>query len=870
MPKSVRARARSGWTLAVALSAFPVFVASQATPAQAKMTHAGQKVAFDIPAQPLASALRTLARQGNVQILFVPRDVEGMRSPAVTGAMSTDEALRKMLSGTRLEFVVGEAGAIVVRPRRNPVLRLARAVDPATTDVAGGPAPQPEEPSVALQEIIVTAQKTEERLQDVPIAVSAFTEEALERIGVKQAADIGARVPNLTANYSSAEISTVSYTLRGIGQIEPVLTAEPGVGVYLDGIYLGRQTGGAFDVADIARIEVLRGVQGTLYGRNTTGGAINIITRKPSGSWRFKQSLSVGNFDQFRSLTSVDFPTIGGVAIKASYLHDEQDGYVDNSPVPGIDRRIKEHGMRDGDAFHVAATWAPTDSFSLDYRFDYSRVEGTAPASQLIYASPQVQALLETSRSVGGTGLVSPTRLDAVSTDGADLITNRTLGHGLIAEWRLSDALTIKSITGYRDWKNQLDGSDIDGNVILLPLPPSFEPQQYPLFHGVNTRKQHQISEELQLLADFGRWRFISGLYFFEEDASEFNLQTFASGVEVMTVPFVYETTARSSAAFSQLSYEVTPDLKLTVGARYTQDDKELLKTLYGNIRVNPDPLGTLYAENDWSRFNWMVSADYSFTDGVLGYAKVSTGYKSGGFNPRSASIENFLRGFDPEVLTAYEVGIKSELFGRRLRVNAAVFENDYDDLQVQQFEGIGGATSTTVNAGRARIRGFELEVLAALTSALTVHGGFGYLDPKYKEFLYRDPVTGEIVDVAGSAIFPNTAKTTANVGVQYTATLPGGNRLTFSLDGTYRSRVNFLPVSSIKEFTAAESRWLVDGRIALAVDSYGPGELEVALWGRNLFDEDYRSWIVEFGSAFANATYGMPRSYGLSAIYRY
>ncbi len=768
--------------------------------------------------------------------------------------------------------------------RRKPAISSMRfgvaslSVTLAASAAAAQQVPASDPAGMQIEEIVVTAQKREENLQDVPIAVSAFQQDTLERIGATRAADIGRLVPNLSATTLPSNTSTVAYSIRGIGQVEPLLTVDPGVGVYVDGVYVARQTGGAFQLADVARIEVLRGPQGTLYGRNTTGGAISVITKAPSGEFDLKQTVGYGNYDSWRSMTTVNLPRFGPLSIKASYLHSQNDGYVRQKRVPGVAYAVNSFGDDNVDALAIAARLDLFDGLTVNYRFDYSDSVGVPLAQQLVAASPAFLATLNASIASGGTGDVSPNRLDAISADTAGIDRNRSQGHSVTAEWKANDAITLKSISAWRRFKNHLDGSDLDGNTLRLGNPPRF----FTTFAGINDRRQHQFSQELQLLVDGGWGNLIAGLYYFRESGLEFNQQripdpgngrggTAIPGSPgpgaIVNVPLDYSFRAKSYAAFAQATIHVTDRFDLTGGGRYTEDTRDIVRRLYGNFNVIPTPLTSFARNAKYRRFNWTVTGDYSFNDNVHAYARVATAYKSGGFSPRASNPDFYA--FAPEDLMSYEVGLKSELFDRRVRLNLAIFQNDYDDLQVNQFEGIGGATSRTLNAGKARFRGVEADLTARLTPELTFTGGVGLLDADYKRFSYRDPVTGSVSDVASIAKFTNAPRGTGNAALDYAVPV-GDYRLLARIDASYRSRIFVSPISRLDHAGAVGGYWLANARLGLADIAIASGKAEISLWVRNVFDREYRGYGVEFANAYAISTFGLPRTYGAEATFRF
>ena len=733
-----------------------------------------------------------------------------------------------------------------------------------------------------LQEIVVTAQKRSENLQDTPLAVSALTAETLEARGITDITAISGAAPNLTTTITPSSTTNITVQIRGIGESDPVLTADSPVGIYVDGVVIGRTAGASFDLVDLERVEVLRGPQGTLYGRNTTGGAVNFISAKPADTFKATQLFSYGRFDYFQSRTTVDTGELGnsGLRFKLSYLHKQRDGYANDLNQP--DRR--DPGATNVDAFRIAARFDNGGPVRIDYAFDYNDSKSYSVPFQLAAVRGDIAAYLANSPALGGSALaVSRDRLKDLRLDQGKL-RDKVQGHTLTVEVDVADDITLRSLTGYRKWNNTVAKTDLDGNDDLLGftvspaiLPPtqSFQPlgiNEVELFGARNTRSQKQFSQELNLLGKIGdNVEFVLGAFYFKEKARENNPQqlTLVLGAPAsiplggglstdyfgvtLTPQLVYRHTSESKAVFGQMTFRATDRLSFTGGLRYTEDKKHL------------DQTATMVRDlkSKFSQLNWAASVDYKVTDDILAYARVATGYKSGGFNPRSVGGS-----FDPEKIISYEAGLKTEWFDRRLRLNLTGFHSRYKDLQVSQFlAGTGGASSLTVNAGKATYTGVEAEVLAQPVRGITFNASVGYVDRKYKSFVIRN-AADELEDVADEARFGYSASTTANAGVQYETDALNFGKLQARVDWTYRGRIYFHPLDRLNPFNRNISDGAVgrfDARVAISDIDVGPARATVALWGKNITNEDYLYSGIDVGSlGCAGVVFAEPRTYGV------
>ena len=744
-----------------------------------------------------------------------------------------------------------------------PVLAQGADIQPTASESAG-----------ELQEVIVTAQKREESLQETPIAISAVSAAVIEQRGTMDISSLTSIAPNLLVTTSPVSATNTTVFIRGIGTGETVLTNDAPVSIYVDGIVLGRQTGAVFDLVDLERIEVLRGPQGTLYGRNTTGGAVNFITAKPADEPGFRQKLSYGSWNQWQTRSTFDTGQWGasGIRAKLSYVHREQDGYVDDLTAPDD----LDPGAFKLDGARLALSFDQQGPFRADYTFDYNYRRSIAAAFQATVIRADVLGYLSGSPALGGAApLVSRNRLDKVRFDDDGLLTDKVMGHTLTFELDLGADTLLRSLSGYRDWHNIDRGDEFDGqggilgataSPLLLAPPPftAFIPtgvQRISLFTATNVRRQHQFSQEFNLIGNLNdRLSYVAGAFYFKERSYENDPQfpTIVIAPLSVAVPVSvlldYDHESESKAVFGQATYDLTDRLSFTGGVRYTGDDKKL----------NQRAIFPRNLERSFSNFNWSASLAFKMSDEVMTYGRVATGYKAGGFNARSSN-----ESFGPEDVTSFELGLKSELLDRRLRLNAAAFYVDHKDLQIQQFQaGTQGATSVTVNAGKAEYKGLEVEIEALLTEGLTLSGSVGYVDREYKEFLILDPATNQIVDVANSAFFTYAPETTANAALQYKLPHFGIGQLSARLEYNYRGSVIFYPThvgTPLTEEIADSARNLIDARITLSELRVGSGEASVSLWSRNLTDEEYRVHGVDFGAlGFAGNVYGEPRSAGI------
>lgn len=732
---------------------------------------------------------------------------------------------------------------------------------------------QPESPTrvAGIEELVVTAQKKVESLQDAPIAISAFSDEMLENIGAYNVADVGKYAPNVNISQTMGSSNNITVNIRGMETAEPSLSIDPKIGIYLDGVYMARNAGAVFDIVDLERIEILRGPQGTLWGKNTTGGAMNIITAKPKGTFGFKQLISAGNDGYRRYLTTLDTPAVANVSAKFSYMKKEYEGYATNIN-PASERHL---GSEDVDAYRIALQWDVTDSLSISYGYDRTDSEAVPQPFQVTAVGPgaSVNGILDISTLdfIDGAPLaelqrtVVPNRrrdtfnLDAQGKEYVDIA-----GHNLTVALELGNA-EIKSITAYREYDSDFsEGSDFDDgawqglNLTTNQMVPT------PLFHSVNVKSQQQFSQEFQLVGSAldDRLDYVVGVFYFEEDGREENpwdTTTYVPGLPYLLrgLPMGswYTTESESTAVYGQLTYHLSDQWGVTLGGRYTKDSKEIT-VLAEDPRLPADHT----ASKDWRKFTPSLTVDYRWSEDVNLYVRAAVGYNAGLFNAGALNATDptdfsvFDVPADEEETTAYEFGLKSTWFDNRLRLNGAAFYNDNENLQVTDF--ING-TRTTINSGASTTKGLELELVVMPVTDVLVDASYGYV------------TTRQQGPAAGADVGDGDGRGTGHLGVSYSIPVLESALMTARVDTTYSGKTYFLASS---EFAKSESYWLLNARLTLSELAVGNGSLQIALWGKNLLDEEYRMHGTDFGVfegfGFAGHVFGPPRGTGIDIVY--
>lgn len=752
-----------------------------------------------------------------------------------------------------------------------------------------------------LEEIVVTAQKREENLQKVPVAVTALSSDALASARVANIRNLSGLAPSLQVT-AQGQQSIPLLSIRGISSGSSTNSVDPKIGLYLDGVYIGRTVGAIFDMADIERVEVLRGPQGTLFGRNATGGAISLITAAPTGEFGVKHTMSYGNYDAFRSRTVVDLPALGPLKLKVSYLHDEMEGDVRN-PLGGktldVTPRAKEFGTlkiadrlggRNVDSVQVTARVEASDKLTLDYRFDYTDSRSVGRGAQLFGPLPGsaggIQSgILAYQAALGG---ITNRTLGYTKTLAAGSSTEHLTvqGHSLTLNYDVSDDVSLKSITAYRKFKMKPVIYDLaaSGGVKFTPaqfdallgqqygeiMNPANLPGPNDYFYSLLSARatsQKQFTQEFQLNVTQDKWNLVAGAFYFREKAPSIDVlgifQPIVNGV-VVTTPldktFGSGTTRtvatnKAWALYAQGTFHVTDTLDLTGGIRFSKDSRET-----NLISVSSGQGGSLQPgvyNSSYKRVNYAAILTWRPTNDITAYAKVSTAYVAGG-------IMNAIP-YKPESLTAYEVGVKAQLFDNRLRANFAAYYNDYKDLQVTNF--VNGVQAFS-NAGKAKVPGFEFEMEAKPVDWLSLSGNVGYSDFKYKQFVLNGV---DVAKIAKPAYLSNwTTRISAQVDLPEIGNT-GGTPFA-RIDARWRSKSNLVNPLPADPFLAKEAvtqaYWLVDGRVGISSLNIGGASVDLSAYGQNLFNKHY----YPFGAPVIGLTaiYERGRTYGIELSIRF
>lgn len=709
--------------------------------------------------------------------------------------------------------------------------------------------------------VTVTARRQEEQLFTLPGQVSVLGAETLvEDIAAENIGALQGLVPNLNLVQGRGSSSAANIYIRGIGQPDALATFDPAVGVYVDDVYISRIRGALFDVYDVEQIEVLRGPQGTLYGKNTNGGALKITTKKPGDEVEAFGRVSYGSYNAIEASGTVSGPITDTLGGGLSLYLGQRDGYVDD-PITG-----DEYNDKDTWAARGTLVWTPTDSIETVLNVDYTEESPSLTVGQpqsLLFAvdlapatpaSAIVPLFIPTGEEFDFETATSLSRAG-----GTDLENSNELKHaglGLTTTIDLNEAWTLKSITAHRDLQYD-DFIDIDATPVELG----------DVFVGV---EQNQTSQEFQFLYDNGgNLRGVGGVFWLNENVSSFQ-QAYADDFLLsggIPLPFVRDIednlNLHSYAAFSNVIVDINDKLSFTGGLRYTYE----LKTYQRGTTTTFDPTGFQFRESEsWTDVSPLVSLDYEFNDDFFGYAKVAKGFKSGGFNGRANSPGD-QEPYDPETVWTYEIGARKSYNDGRFNVSTAVFYNDYKDFQarVSVESEPGDFTFPVFNAGELEIWGVELEAQVLIGDSLTLDAQIGYLDASYGEFLDENAPTGDRADTDEPAFSPDW---TARFGGSYAFDLGGAGTLTIGGDANYRGE-HALAVDQLVPEVFQDSYWLTNARIVWTdvEDSWSLG-----VYGKNLGDEVYKTDFQEFASVggIRTAYFGAPQTFTVQLTKRY
>ena len=733
---------------------------------------------------------------------------------------------------------------------------------------SGAPAANSDNPA----RVIVTARRREETLQDVPVSVTAFNADQLSKQGIPDITALALALPNTTLKASRATNSTLTAFIRGVGQQDPLAGFEAGVGIYLDDVYLARPQGAVADIYDVERIEVLRGPQGTLYGRNTIGGAVKYVTRKLAPKAEARLRATVGNYGQREVVATGSTPLSDTVRMGASFGKFDRDGYGRNLTTG------RQNYDKDVAAGRMSLEFTPTPDWFI-------RISGDATQDD---SQPRNGHRLSVGRTSGAPilGNVYDTRANLSTALGREQEI-RAHGIGALVEYSVSDTLSLKSVTSSRS------------DTSYAPI--DFDSLAVTDFHVPALYKNKQFSQEFQATYTGDKLQGVAGVYYI--DANAFNIfDTVLNGAFQSSTFTKGDIDTKAGAVFADANYNVNDQFSVSLGGRYTVDQRKasILRQIYFGLGGTPElgnPGALLFrTDTDFTRgeleredkkFTPKIGLAYKASATQNVYASYARGFKGGGFDPRMnvvgtrISLATARAGYKPEIINTAELGLKSQYADGRFLTNIALFNSDYKDVQIPgsvavdtNGDGVDDSfAGVTTNAGKAKIKGIEIEGSARLTDMLTVSGMYSHINAKYTQFLVSQAVNGvpTIVNVASQRFFQNTPKNSANLRVNYDIPLSMmGNAGKVSLIGS----ASYKDDTRQFEFASAldqEAYKLYDASVLWTSANQ---KIRAGIHGKNLGNERYRTGGYVFPTLGFEGTltafYGSPRTVSATVEYRF
>ena len=695
----------------------------------------------------------------------------------------------------------------------------------------------PQDGASSLDDVVVSARRRDELLKDVPISVSAIGEERLEQTGATDITALQQQTPNATVQVARGSNSTLISFIRGVGQQDPLWGFEPGVGLYVDDVYVARPQGAVLDIYDVQRIEVLRGPQGSLYGRNTVGGAIKYVTNGLSSDPELTLRGAYGSYNQIDLMAVGSIPLADNFRVGGAIASYQRDGYGTNINTGA------EHYNKDVLAGRLSAEWEPRDDMSIRLAYDrvqddsnprhgHRLVAGATPAGAILPSVFDTNAGLGDVNSVESQGASATVQID------------------------LNDNWTFKSITAWREGETT--------TVIDFDNTPAAT-LDIPGFYA-----DDQLTQEFQFLFDFDRIQGVAGFFYLDGHAEgAFDTILGNAGIVIGTNGQV---NTESWAGFADVNLDLTDRLHLGLGVRYTLDEKQgtVFRANYLGATRSPLLGGTVRAPllvrsnytnaKDFTQFTPRIALSYDLTDDMTTYASFSQGFKSGGFDMRGDVIltPNTVNGYDPETVDSYEIGLKGAL--DRLTFATAIFYNEYQDQQVTTQVPSGASIASFVdNVGSSTFYGAEFEGQLRILDNLSANFAVGYLHSDFEEFLRFNLTTRVFEDISDQVVLQNAPEWTGYLGLTWIGDVAGG-ALAVTPSVTYRGD------SSMFEFPNPILDQQAYSLVNLSIVWTDPTDrFTLGLYGKNLTDEEYRVGGYNFpGALFNNSIigyYGPPQT---------
>jgi len=866
---------------------------------------------FDIGAQDIPAALLQLGEQAELTVMVHPEAIGD--TPGLQGEYTTDEALAQLLSGSGLDYQTRGDAIIVTRmvaeltpgPRttKAPLFkRFGTAIATALFATSSGVAIAADESNEVafggIEEVVVTARRREESVQEVPIPISALSADQLLSRGITEIQHIEQLTPNMSFNETVVARGTATVYLRGIGTINWSPNQDPKVGIYIDGVYLGRPQGAVFDLFDVERVEVLRGPQGTLYGRNTTAGLVHVITKKPESEFDATLRAGVGNAGRFTADGMINMPLIDDVlAARVAFQTRKDDGWMK-------DDAGREWNTTDSSSLRGTLLWTPNDDLEVSLAAEFFRAretgglgdcEGNPGGPVGLNFLPLIFGAYDELEAACAQD-DNPYRSNDNDPNDLKIDTNAVT---LTVAWDMLPDVTLTSISAWRDTRELNEswgwGSDFNGG---------------PSFHIEILSDEYsdydQLSQEFRLegTAFSDRMSWTTGVYGFKEqgifrvgiplmrglmppdDLSEAPLFEALGAIALGAQQFgsirqEVDGRNKSWAVFAEATMDVTDAWSVTAGWRWTKDMREFKRSqwLYdgsfdagyacpGNIGADGLAIRSHCIQKvSYTKSTPRVIVNYVFNDDVMSYLSYSRGYSAGGLNG-----DVFMQPYKPEISDNWEVGMKSELFDRRMRLNVSVFHNDYQNHQITVGRVIDGQIQENLfNAQESTLEGIEVELFATPSEGWLVTGTYGYLRGKYDKFLVTDtsadPLTFEDVtvdrDLSDISFLQHTPGRSWNVSVAKEFTLNNGGMLTTRVGYNYRGRYYSSAALTRLDRHRTDTLGMVDARVRWDMPN---GKTSVSLWGTNLSDEVYWRYAQDLEAAGILTYYNAePRRFGLT-----
>ncbi len=729
---------------------------------------------------------------------------------------------------------------------------------PTLSQAQEAPSKDEEAGSQRLDVVTVTARKREETIQDVPVAVTAFTPEALERLNVRDLGDLDAQVPNLTLYAARGSNTTLTAYIRGVGQSDPLWGVDPGVGLYMDDVYIARPQGALLEVFDVERIEVLRGPQGTLYGKNTIGGAIKYVSKALDPEFNGSAQVTIGNYGQRDLKFAVGGGLGGSDALRAriALATLNNDGFGENVDTGD--------SVSDKDMFAVRLSLGAyvNDDINIQFAVDNVQDDSGVRGARLLEVN-RFDPLLTPET---GPFLPMDSRYDV--RNGMPNVNETTLrGGSITTNWRMGDNWNMKYVVAKRE-------SDTETNI-------DFDTTPDPITDVKAFYNDEQVTNELQFNYDGGgRARGVFGIYSFDGYAGGQVLNNFFNLSFGDTQGKVY---TESLALYGDWTFDLTDRLALDVGARWTDEKKHaiVLNRAYSDASFMHQT--AVAADFDksvkFSNVSPKVSLDFQISDDVLVYGLASRGFKSGGYNIRanSVAVPRSAEPFDDEQVDSFEIGSKMSFLDQRLFLNLSAFHNKYKDMQLSVFTELpgGGFFGDFTNAGEGTVQGIEAEYQFMPGEHFAITGNLAWLDAKYDEYLFFDPTVGATVNIADEEVFTNAPKFSGTINLEWRTDVGNGN-LSARIGYSYQDDV-VATTETLRQTTPPLGPF---GRPAIHQDAYGllgagviwnvNDRWTLSLQGSNLTDKEYLTTGYNLAQAVGVYTgfYGAPRQYSLSARY--